>query len=110
MRNTQQHATTTVGTSYLRVADDANDLAVFLNTIEVLVQLFSTELILPLLAGLGERLLLGAVPTCGISSTVIALSERIVGAYDGINRYTHVTWCRGFSPVTTLVHATVAWS
>ena len=62
MRNTQQHATTTVGTSYLRVADDANDLAVFLNTIEVLVQLFSTELILPLLAGLGERLLLGAVP------------------------------------------------
>ena len=43
MRNTQQHATTTVGTSYLRVADDANDLAVFLNTIEVLVQLLEMK-------------------------------------------------------------------
>jgi hypothetical protein len=48
--------------AYLRVNEDTNDLAVTDHLVEVIFNCLLTEIIGPLLAGLGESLLLARVP------------------------------------------------
>lgn len=49
--------------AHLSVADDSDDLAVFLHLLEVLLNADLSAIILPTLGGLGECLLLRAVPS-----------------------------------------------
>lgn len=48
--------------AHLSMADDSDDFAVFLHLLEVLLKADLSTIILPTLGGLGERLLLRAVP------------------------------------------------
>jgi hypothetical protein len=50
--------------SYLRVNENANDFAVTNHLVEVIFDVLLAEVIGPLLAGLGECLLLARVPVC----------------------------------------------